>query len=301
MQKARILAVLGIAAIAISIGISTSRADVVGAVTALQTNIKKSGGGDVSVGSQISLGDQLTSNRTGLGMIVFNDESSAKIGPNSQLTIDEFVYSPGRGNGSIGVNMKSGLVRFYGGQISKSGTMQITTPHIVLGVRGGILDTLVTDGVTKSILRSGQMFCNVNGQTKTVTKPGFSCLSDGTTLRVVPGISEDMALLDSMDRIAGTGIPGRVGTGLRARAACIAGQSDSSKRCKSQDGSLPGIYSNDGSRRLRIPPMGSNDQPATGETQANQTDPIINCNSFFAATGAATSAAALAGIPQQCL
>ena len=280
---------LGTTALALLIASVSVKAEVVGAVTALQTNINKAGGRDVAVGSAISLGDKLTSNRTGLGMIVFNDESSAKIGPNSQLTIDEFVYSPGRSNGAISVNMKSGLVRFYGGQISKSGTMQITTPHIVLGVRGGILDTLVKDGVTKSMLRAGQMFCSVNGRTKTVTKPGFSCLSDGTTLRIETGIIEEMALLDSQDRIAGNGIPGRIGTGLRARSACIAGTSDSSERCKSEDGSLPGIGSITRSLRNRLPALGSNEDPIAETT-------VIDCSIYGEYSGASIVESAAAGV-----
>ncbi len=256
MRYFRYAALIGTALLATAIFQKAAQAEVVGAVTALQTDITKNNGRPLAVGTQISLGDRLTSNKTGLGMIVFNDESSAKIGPNSKLIIDEFVYSPGRNNGAIGVNMKSGLVRFYGGQISKSGTMQVTTPHIVLGVRGGILDTLVTSGITKSVLRAGQMFCSVNGQNRVVTKPGFSCLSDGTSLRIEPGITEDMALLDSQDSIAGSGIPGRIGAGLDARAACIAGGNDSSDRCKSIYGSLPGL---DGtkSRRIPLPPVGS--------------------------------------------
>ncbi len=261
MQKIQISALICSAAFAMSFATSALQAEVVGAVTALQTNIKKNNGKPLAVGTQISLGDRLASNKTGLGMIVFNDESSAKIGPNSQLTIDEFVYSPGRSSGAIGVKMKSGLVRFYGGQISKSGTMQVSTPHMVLGVRGGILDTLVTREVTKSILRAGQMFCSVGGHKKVVTKPGFSCLSDGTTLRIAAGVNRDMALLDSQDRIAGNGIPGQSGVGLDAHSACIAGSSDSSDRCKSDYGSLPGINGVTTPRRNPLPPVGSDDHP----------------------------------------
>jgi hypothetical protein len=226
-------------------------------MTALQTNISGTNGRALSVGSKISMGDRLKSNKTGLGMIVFNDESSAKIGPNSQLTIDDFVYQPGRSRGKIAIKMKSGLVRFYGGQISKAGKMQITTPHIVLGVRGGILDTVVEKGMTRAILRAGRMFCSVNGQKRVVTKPGFACLSDGTSLRVQKALLEDLDLLDSQDRAAGDGVPGRLGRGLNARASCIAGSSDGSSRCKSENGSLPGI---DGKpRRTRDPiiPLGS--------------------------------------------
>ncbi len=234
-----------------------AKAEVVGAMTALQTKILGARGKSLSVGSQISLGDHLRSNKTGLGMIVFNDESSAKIGPNSNLTIDEFVYQPGRSKGTIGVQMKQGLVRFYGGQISKAGKMQITTPHIVLGVRGGILDTKVGKLSTLAILRAGQMFCNVNGKIKIITKPGFACISDGTSLILKLMHGDDLALLDSLDRIAGIGVPGRFGTGINGRTACAMASHDSSTRCKSMYGNLPGLGGKTGSGRNPFFPLGS--------------------------------------------
>ena len=122
---------------------------------------------------------------------------------------DEFVYQPGRNKGTISVKMKSVLVRDYGGQISKAGAMQITTPHIVLGVRGGILDTLVTGNLTKAVLRAGRMFCNVNGKTQVVTKPGFACVSDGSSVKLEIASSADFDILDSMDKVAASGVPGQ--------------------------------------------------------------------------------------------
>lgn len=255
-----VLAVFGLAATSILALPIVAIAEVVGTMTALQTKISGSQGKNLSVGAKISLGDQLSSNKTGLGMIVFNDESSAKIGPNSILTIDEFVYQPGRSRGRVAVNMKRGLVRFYGGQISKSGKMQVTTPHIVLGIRGGILDTEVNGSTTKSILRAGRMSCSVNGQSQTITKPGFSCISDGNTLKVVLANNNDMNLLDSQDKIAGNGIPGRLGNGLNSKGICISGRHDANLLCKSLNGRLPGLTGKPGPKYGPLQPLGSEKQ-----------------------------------------
>ncbi|MEX0627210.1 MAG: hypothetical protein WD230_01115, partial [Cucumibacter sp.] len=113
----------------------------VGVMTAFQTLITREGV-TLAVGSGISLGDLLISNETGLGMIVFDDESSAKIGPNASLVIDSFVYDPQSGTGSSNILLNSGLIRLYGGQISHNGDMTVETPHVVLGARGGIIDIL---------------------------------------------------------------------------------------------------------------------------------------------------------------
>ncbi len=260
MHMPKYLAFIGSTVFALVAIPNLATAEVVGTMTALQTQIAVNNGKNLSVGAKISLGDSLSSNKTGLGMIVFDDESSAKIGPNSKLVIDEFVYQPGRNRGKVAVNMNSGLVRFYGGQISKSGKMQVTTPHIVLGIRGGILDTRVTRAFTKSILRAGRMSCSVNGKTRIITKPGFACISDGKTLKIEMSKEDDMDLLDSRDRVAGNGIPGRKGKGLRARANCIDGSKDATGFCKSSNGSLPSLTGAPDRRRNPIIPLGSQKQ-----------------------------------------
>lgn len=255
-----VLTIIGLATTSILALPLGAAGEIVGTMTALQTKISGSSGKNLDVGAKISLGDQLSSNKTGLGMIVFNDESSAKIGPNSILTIDDFVYQPGRSSGKVAVNMKRGLVRFYGGQISKSGKMQVTTPHIVLGIRGGILDTEVNGSTTKSILRAGRMSCSVNGQSQTITKPGFSCTSDGNTLKVELAKDDDMDMLDSQDKIAGNGVPGALGNGLNSKGVCISGRHDASGLCKSMNGRLPGLT---GKPRRNINPL----QPLGSEIQ----------------------------------
>ena len=88
--------------LAVSMTAGGALAAAVGTTTAYQTNIVRNNAGTIGVGADIFLGDRLKSNSTGLGMIVFDDESSAKIGPNSNLTIDEFVYNPGSRSGKIG-------------------------------------------------------------------------------------------------------------------------------------------------------------------------------------------------------
>lgn len=211
----------------------------VGKMTAFQTVVTRLNGPELGVGADIFLNDRLKSNNTGLGMIVFDDESSAKIGPNASLVIDEFVYNPSTRRGNSTIRANSGLVRFYGGQISKRGRMNVRTPHMVLGVRGGIVEVSVKSGLSEGILRAGQMTCKIGGRKKIVTKPGFSCISNGSDLQVGPGGRNRFAVLDSTDRIAGTGIPGRQGGGIDAGVGCASKAGSRLKRCSSRDGSIP--------------------------------------------------------------
>lgn len=235
-------------AFASAIGLSgplTAHAEAVGQMTAVQTQVRKAGAGVMGIGSPVSMGDQLQSNETGLGMIVFRDESSAKLGPNSRLTIDEFAYSPGS-TGSFGISMDRGVSRFYGGQVSKKGQMKVTTPHVILGVRGGIVETKVDKRQTTGILRAGKLTCLLNGQVQVITKPGFACVSDGNSLNVVK-FPNALTVLDSPAQIAGTNVPGQQGPGIEVDAGCAGAGASSIPGCQTRNGQLPTPGANGGS------------------------------------------------------
>ena len=212
-------------------------AEAVGKMTAVQTQVRKAGAGVIGVGAGVSLGDRLRSNATGLGLIVFKDQSSVKLGPNSNLTIDEFVYSPGS-NGNLGISMDRGVSRFFGGQVSKKGKMQITTPHVILGVRGGIVDTKIEGGETIGILRAGKLTCAIDGEVRVITKPGFACVSNGGSISVVK-LQNALDILDSPARIAGTNAPGDKGPGLEVDAGCAGPGASLMQACQSKHGGLP--------------------------------------------------------------
>lgn len=241
---------------------TSALAETVGRVTALQTNVSR-GGQALAEGSGISLGDRLRSNDTGLGVILFRDQSSAKIGPNSSLTIDDFVY--GAGAGSTGIRMDRGITRFFGGQISKKGRMQITTPHVVLAVRGGIID-LAVGSQTVATLRAGKLTCTSNGGTKVITKPGFSCVADNGGLSTSRS-AFDFSILDSTNKVAGTNEPGTRGPDVDAKAPCSGPAAFLLDRCQSRDGQLPGGL-NRGRGGLQIPSVGG----TIGNTFQSPTD-----------------------------
>lgn len=244
----------------------------VGKMTALQTSISRAGA-ELSVGAAISLGDSLRSNETGLGVIVFDDQSTAKIGPRSRLVIDEFVYNAKRRRGTVNIRMDRGVTRFYGGRISKKDKMTVQTPHIILGVRGGIVDVLIKNGETTGILRAGRLTCSANGKVRVITKPGFACSSDGGPL-VVGRQSVDTRVLDSPSRIAGTNIPGGKGPGLDLDADCLTRSAAKLGLCQSRNGKRPGLQT--GIRRpggSAIPRVGS-DAQGSQESPRGGSQPI---------------------------
>jgi hypothetical protein len=143
------------------------------------------------------------------------------------------VYNPGRRSGTVKLRQTNGLARIYGGQISKRGTSEVRTPHIVLAVRGGIIDNNVASGQTIATLQGGLMVCRVGNKKRTVTNPGISCISDGTTL-LVQRISTSSRQLVTPSTGQGGSSTGRYDA---ARCASVAGLF--LKACRSRDGRLP--------------------------------------------------------------
>jgi hypothetical protein len=70
--------------------------------------------------------------------IEFLDETLVDITEHSKLLIDDFVYDPATGEGSLGLKAGLGTIRYASGQIAKNSRQNvvITTPSAVIGVNG---------------------------------------------------------------------------------------------------------------------------------------------------------------------
>ena len=226
-------AIATIASVSFSLTAPMASAQVVGKMTAEKATITKAGAGRIRSGASISQGDRLSANASGSGMIVFDDQSSARLGPNANLTIDDFVYNPARRSGTIKLRQTAGSARIFGGQISKRGKSEIRTPHIVLGVRGGIVDVLVSGGQSIMTLRAGLMICRAAGKKRTVTNPGVSCVSDGRSLNIA---KLEGGRLRFIDPSSGGGTSGGGGNG---QVACNSNAGVTSGACPTRDTGFP--------------------------------------------------------------
>lgn len=70
--------------------------------------------------------------------ISFIDETRVDITEHSRLIIDDFVYDPSTGKGSLGLKASLGTIRYASGQIAKNSRqrVRIRTPSATIGVRG---------------------------------------------------------------------------------------------------------------------------------------------------------------------
>lgn len=110
------------------------------------------------VGADVVFRERIQTFAGGQTQILFVDESSLTIGPNSEILLDEFVYDPAAKSGRLSVTAAQGLLRYVGGRISKGGGVAFKTPVATIGVRGGgmLLDMRAPDGTIRVIPTIGQ-------------------------------------------------------------------------------------------------------------------------------------------------
>jgi hypothetical protein len=65
----------------------------------------------------------------------FKDSSNLKVGSNSSVHLDKFVYDPNKSTGEVAIQATRGSFRFVTGSLG-SETYKIKTPYGTLGVRG---------------------------------------------------------------------------------------------------------------------------------------------------------------------
>ena len=126
------------------------------------------------VGVDVQASEMITTSTNDRAHLVFLDGTSLTIGPNAQLVVDRFIYDPSRGVGDLSVTLSKGVLRLVGGKISKFQAILINTPGATTGIRGGITIVDAQPGQTVSTFMFGKdMTVTGQGQTKTVTRPGF--------------------------------------------------------------------------------------------------------------------------------
>lgn len=129
------------------------------------------------VGEVVLLDDQVRTDASGQVHLMLIDKSSFTVGPNSEVTIDRFVYDPATRVGDMALSAARGVMRFVGGDLSKSNPVEIRTSIGTLGIRGGIgLFSISPGGGITAVFSFGTSltFTDVQGGfSETVTRAGF--------------------------------------------------------------------------------------------------------------------------------
>ena len=174
------------------------------------------------IGDPVIRDELIATSADGSGQLLFIDQTTLSIAPDSRILLDEYVYDPDRSTGSVGLSVARGALRFIGGRITKLRDAVIGTPAATIGIRGGAVYTRVAaDGSTEVIQLAGERttVSNEQGQV-TLTRPTTKAfVRPGEAPRIV-GLATPEEIDERFEPFEGGG--GGLQTGLGAVVAAPA-------------------------------------------------------------------------------
>ena len=92
----------------------------------------------LSNGDPVFQGDTIEVSGSGAVGLTFLDKTTLSLSEGGKMVLDELVYDPATGTGSMGIDMVEGAFSFISGEIAETGpdAMTIKTPVATVGIRG---------------------------------------------------------------------------------------------------------------------------------------------------------------------
>lgn len=89
-------------------------------------------------GTPVLLGSVLRTEKNGSMGVTFKDETVMSFGPDTELTVDEYLYAPAQDKLKLGSRLSKGSLNYVSGVIAKlkPDAVSVTTPSGTIGVRG---------------------------------------------------------------------------------------------------------------------------------------------------------------------
>ncbi len=151
LMRSLVVAMLGLTAVAAAGPAMAIEAS--GHAVAVLRNTAASGpGGDraLKAAGPVFSGDVIKTDRGGTAQLLFADDTKMVIGPNSQVTIDSFVFDGSSTASKFAIGALRGSFRFITGTSAKNAYV-IDTPTASIGVRGTEFDGSVAEDGTTTI------------------------------------------------------------------------------------------------------------------------------------------------------
>lgn len=128
----------------------------------------------LKIGNDMVANEVVTTKANDRAQLVFLDGSTLTVGPNSEITIDKFVYDPDKRTGEQSFNVARGAFRYVGGAISKNSEVTVKSRGATMGIRGSIVTFAVgqTGQFTANFLFGQSMTITGQGQTQSTSQPG---------------------------------------------------------------------------------------------------------------------------------
>lgn len=151
----------------------------VGAITQIQgaaSVTRGTGTQTLTAGAGVFSDDILETAADGKLLVTFSDGSKLTLGPNAEVVIDEFVYSPAGGTNTAALRVTAGAMRLVAGAVERVGGAQavtVATPVGSIGIRGTDFFVEMEDGTHLAVaLFSGFEVAVTNAAGETVLRPG---------------------------------------------------------------------------------------------------------------------------------
>ncbi|MEM6972666.1 MAG: FecR domain-containing protein [Pseudomonadota bacterium] len=91
---------------------------------------------DLILGDDVVANELIETSPIGNGHLLFVDQTSLAIAPDSNIILDRYVFDPERQAGDVAISLTKGALRFIGGKITKGRAATIRTPTATIGIRG---------------------------------------------------------------------------------------------------------------------------------------------------------------------
>ncbi len=89
-------------------------------------------------GTAVLLGSLLKTSKASSMGVTFKDNTLMSFGPDTEMTVDEYLYAPAEGNLKLSTRLTRGTLNYVSGVIAKLKPTAVTvkTPTGIIGVRG---------------------------------------------------------------------------------------------------------------------------------------------------------------------
>lgn len=188
---------------------------VIGSVAAVNRDIEGTPPGAPTrallLADRVIANERLIASPNGLGQMLFLDQTSLTVAPNSEIVLDRYVYDPDTETGEIGLTVARGVMRMIGGRITKTSEARIDTPTATIGIRGGIGFVVVVDGDTTRVMHVAGEYMRIEagGETLNLTRPNALASVGRTGGPQYLGVASESEVAALYNRMQGGG--GRLG------------------------------------------------------------------------------------------
>lgn len=255
-------------------------------------------------GDAVFMGDGIESKPDAGMQVMLLDQTTFTIGPDSRLTIDEFVYDPAAGTGKVGASILKGGFRFVSGKVAanKPSDMVVKTPSATIGIRGTAV--LGSVGPTETIIAlagpgrnndtgdkmAGADIFTPNGNAE-LRRPGFAA-------RIVGSLPPEIIRLtpELLARLESVLTPGSVGGGATPPRPAGQGGGGTAAAGGPPSASAPptSLRSMGDSALVQTLVSVSNLHNVGGLTASSTTDAATTAGGFFSASDAGSQDAGTA-------